>query len=74
MTAQQAAQQIQAIPSAQFYADQENTLTLSMENVMLRKQLRESEEENTMIRRLDSGLRCSLDSRTNCTGCPECRV
>ena len=34
----------------------------------------ELEKENAMLLKDDEAIRCGIDSRTNCTGCPECRA
>ena len=60
--------------TAQRYSDQENMLALSMENTLLRKQVADLTEELAMILKSDESIKCGIDSRTNCTGCPECRA
>ena len=57
--------------SAQLYADKVNAETLLADMTIKFNAL---EEENAMILKSDEAISCGIDSRTNCTGCPECRA
>ena len=56
---------------AQLYADKMNA---EAQLAAMTKERDDLAEENAMLLRDGGALKCDVDARTNCTGCPECRA